>query len=381
MPEPSSRWPSKRQRRVLTGAVILAAGATLVLAWELTFGPPAPARSMPEPSDRGARPDRVGRNNETHRPDASVLDEFGREEDLQGAAAANRGLGELKTLQDRIDQASSVTPEHVRRAARIVERYPRLADARLMLARLHYQRGNFDRAREQVRFTLDLDPRYASAQALAGDLAFRQDEPETALSHFQHAADLKPSEPEYLIQLGHLQTDLNKLDDARMSFLKALRLSPEQARAHAGLAEVFARQNRIDMAIQSLDRASEHSGRASRILHAMRKAQLLRRDNRHENALATLEQLEVTEPFALEVLEQMAICLAMAGRPEAAARRYEQALKQTPDDWRLIAGAARWRLRAEQPEKARPLLKRLFQIAPEEARPALRREFGPPPNE
>lgn len=79
---------------------------------------------------------------------------------------------------------------------------------------------------------------------------------EQAITHYQRAAALDPSQVRFQVRLGGLYASQGRLADAETAFRAALATNPDNADAHAGLANTAYRQCRIDLAVQSMSQAA-----------------------------------------------------------------------------------------------------------------------------
>ena len=100
------------------------------------------------------------------------------------------------------------------------------------------------------------------------------------------------------------------------------------------------------------------------MIYIRRKAQLLRRNNKPNEALLTLQSLSDAQRADSRVMEEMATCWAMLGKPDKGAALFEQAMVLEPTRWDWVAQAARWRLKADDKKTARQHLAKLKQINP-----------------
>jgi tetratricopeptide (TPR) repeat protein len=204
-------------------------------------------------------------------------------------------------------------------------------------------------AYEQFSASLEVDPDQPEIQLLAGTLAMQTDRPVDAGRHYNEAVRLDPDNTSYQMHLVQAYLAQQRYDQARDLLLKLLRQDSTSPEAYAGLADVYARQNKLELALTHMDRALEYAADAlpgKRHAYLRKKAALLRRDNRPEEALLVLRQLPAAERARPEVLEELAVTHMMLGQPRDAAALYERAFAVTPTDWRLAAGAARWYLKA-----------------------------------
>lgn len=121
-----------------------------------------------------------------------------------------------------------------------------------------------DRAIEFFRHALDIDPGYAAAYAgiCSAEVArfdLSSDSEDLDLAEQACAAALNRNPHLYMVHtaIGGLHAINGRLDDAAISFEKALTISPTDADAMVGLAKVYARRQDLDKAEKLMQRAVE----------------------------------------------------------------------------------------------------------------------------
>ena len=245
---------------------------------------------------------------------------------------------------------------------RVVEKYPGYAAARVQMALVLAETGRSESAYIHLKKCLDLDNQQPNVELLAGTFAMQLNDLTGSAHHFSRAVGLAPENGEYRVYLAQVQIRRHQFDAARMTLLDALRLDSSLHEAYFSLADVFARQNELQLALQQVQKAIENTPIAERkkqIGYILRKAKLLQRMNQPEQSLQTLRHIPARRRQELDVLEEMAISWNLLKRPEKSAELYEQVLAQRPTQWRLAAGAARWQIASGEVEKARKHLERI----------------------
>ena len=117
------------------------------------------------------------------------------------------------------------------------------------LGAIYERQKFFDRAEEQFKKVLDLDPNNAPALNyygyMLGDLGQRLDEAE---SFVQRALKEEPYNGAYLDSLGWIYYKQNKLGDAEVFLRKAVQRDSHDPTIHAHLADVYSKQGRSELA-------------------------------------------------------------------------------------------------------------------------------------
>ncbi len=277
---------------------------------------------------------------------------------------------ELEALQEHFNQTGvrGLTADaSLASVRRFVEKYPRFAPGRTLLAQVLIYANQLQGAYEQLVLSLDLDPNQPEVHLLAGTVACQLNRFDDATRHYSTAVGLEPSNARYRLYLAQVYFNQQKIEQARTTALEALRLDSSLHQAYALLADLYAQQNKLSLALTEIDHAlaqAPATGRSTVLAYVRRKAQFLRRNNQPEESLLTLRSLGPSEQVRPDVLEDMAICWSMLGEPAKSAALFEDALAMDPSQWRFAAAAARWRLRMGDRDAAQRHLDTLRRINP-----------------
>lgn len=117
--------------------------------------------------------------------------------------------------------------------------------------RTMYQRGNRDKAFEQLEQAVAADPNYAAPRIFLGHLLLEKKDPkgvQQAAELFAQAAALAPEDVTAHTGSGEALLELGKIDEARAAFEKAVAVDPTYTPAMSNLALVLARQGLADEA-------------------------------------------------------------------------------------------------------------------------------------
>lgn len=253
-------------------------------------------------------------------------------------------------------------------ARTVVEHYPRFAPARALMAQAYLYDMQLKEAYDQIAVALELESQNAEAQLIAGTVCMHLNRLEDAAKHYQMAIGLDPKNARFRLHQAQLYVHLGDVEKAQMTILEAINLDTSSYEAYALLADVHAKQGKLSLAIGDITRAIERapvSKRRDQVVYIRQKAMFLRRDNRPDEAIIVLnDTLTDAERLDADVIEDMAVCWAMLNKPANAATLYEKAQVETPDDWRLYDGAARWWIKANSKIAAERQLELLRRVAP-----------------
>jgi predicted O-linked N-acetylglucosamine transferase (SPINDLY family) len=125
---------------------------------------------------------------------------------------------------------------------------PELRAEPLELARQHIQSGNLQAAAPHLQALLRRQPDNAEALHLAGIVADRMGDGESAIAHITKAIALDPRQAPYYNNLGVAYGQRMRPDEAITSFRRALHLQPDHAQALNNLAGTLATIGEFDEA-------------------------------------------------------------------------------------------------------------------------------------
>lgn len=136
----------------------------------------------------------------------------------------------------------------------VVQRAPRLPDGHFQRGRVLSELKRFDEAGEEYRRVLSLDPEYQGAYLNLGNNAYRRQNFEDALRHFQREQERYPS-ARVLVEIGKSYGAVGKADSARWAYERALSRDSSQAAAHARLGQLFEEEGELKQALKHSRRA------------------------------------------------------------------------------------------------------------------------------
>ena len=278
---------------------------------------------------------------------------------------------ELEELQQRFADAVEKQQENlspiIAATQDFVSRHATYASGYTLLGQVLLQDGQATAAYEKFSRSLEIDGQQPEVHLLAGTIEFQSRRYDRAARHYSMAVGLAQTELRYRLHLAQAQIRLKQFDAARRELLDVLQMDSSSHEAYATLADLYADQNKPTLALTTIQKAIEHTPvveRDKQIAYILRKAQLLRRDNKPEDALVTLGALSPIEQANSLIMRDMALCWAMMGQPGEAAAIYERALASDPTQWRYADAAARWRIKAADYEAARRHVETVRKIKP-----------------
>jgi len=276
--------------------------------------------------------------------------------------------------RNRLEQRLAALQSEGGRATPLIEaiqayaaEHPRDPGGHLLLAQSLMAAGRAPEAYAPITRSLELDPEQPEAALIAGTIALKLGRADAAATHYAHALGRTDSNRARL-HLARARIQQGRLEAAERLLRSVIRRDSGSHVAYAALADVHARRGEPLQGVEALAEALARltvQDEDRRIPYTRRQAALLREADRPGEALQVLMRLTPGQQAEIEVLEEMAACYAMLGKPARAAAHFENALRALPMNRKLLARAARYRIEAGDLEAARRHHGRLWRLAPE----------------
>jgi len=192
---------------------------------------------------------------------------------------------------------------------------------------------NYQQARAAAEKALELDPRLAEAEAVAGAAEFGLGELEAAQKHIQAALQLDPGLLLARRTLGAMYLKQKRAKDAHREFERVLDSHPRDLLSLYGLGLALLMDNQPAEARRQFEKASVQKPGDPRVLLGILQADL--RLNQPSEAAACLakfdSQLDAGDPLRREV----AALLASKGDYELAAQEFQRLCEADPESYDL----------------------------------------------
>jgi tetratricopeptide (TPR) repeat protein len=107
------------------------------------------------------------------------------------------------------------------------------------LGYLYWKTQQYERAKKEFDLELEIDSASAQALAYLGDIEWKNDRPEPAISFLTRAAKISPSLRIVETDLGAIYLQQKKYKSAETALLRAVGLDPRQPDAHYQLARLY----------------------------------------------------------------------------------------------------------------------------------------------
>ena len=203
----------------------------------------------------------------------------------------------------------------------------------LRQARSYMEANSYQQARAAAQRALELDPRSAEAESLAGAAEFGLGELDAAQKHLQAALQLQPTLFLARRTLGATYLKQKRTKDARRELELVLASHPKDFVSLYSLGLTLLMDNQPAEAQRQFEKASDRKPRDPRVLLGMLQADLrLNQPSQAAAVLAKLDaELDARDPLGLQV----ATLLASEGAYDLAIREFERLRQVDPDSYDL----------------------------------------------
>ncbi len=162
-----------------------------------------------------------------------------------------------------------------------------------------------------------------------GNLQQQQGKLDDAVESYQMAIDLDPSEVRPWYNLGLLHFKQGRIEKASECLQRVIVIAPDLADGHGSLGAVYVRQRRPEDAIESLQRAIELD--PSSLFWHRNLAITLRKEGKREQAIASYLQLVELDPSDAESHSNLGTLYHDLRQFEDAAERHQRVIELLPD--------------------------------------------------
>ena len=239
------------------------------------------------------------------------------------SAPAHYALG---VLQDQLRQRK----EAIASFSEVLRLNPRATAAQVYLSGLNLMEGSSSAALTHAELALTAAPDNPDARAtLVRALVARRD---TARAEQQVAALLKSFPTSGIVHAldGSVRLLKNDVAGARVSFEKALALTPDSTEALAGITNVDLIENRVPQALARLDAMLAREPNRADLLLLAAQAHAARRDLR-ATELALRKAIEA-DPTSTAAYSMLAGVLMASGKMDAARVEFDQVVRRDPNN-------------------------------------------------
>jgi tetratricopeptide (TPR) repeat protein len=232
---------------------------------------------------------------------------------------------------------------------------------------IFYQRGYLEQAESAFRQALRNDPASAEARYGIGSVQLKQNKLEDARESFNRAVKLPSSYPSTLPNawnnLGLIATRQNQIAEAIPYFQEALKLSPDYPVALNNLGNAFRQQKRWEEARKVLEHAVDVNPEDPEANYSL--GMVFAQLDQNEHANEYLQRALKFRPVYPEALNNLGILYLRTSQTEKAVASFQECIRVAPDFDQSYLNLARVYALQHNPEKARAVLLDLLARRPE----------------
>jgi tetratricopeptide (TPR) repeat protein len=304
----------------------------------------------------------------------ALLVETGRLSEIEPYMAQRIAAADNKPLVFQEIQRSLVRAPNKAEALLLLDRLAKdiqtISSVRLDLARAALAAQNYDRALQESRQALVLDPRSETAALMTTQILMREQQVEQAQVVLGQFVQANPQAVQSRLQLARLRAAEGRHQEAQVLLQEVLTLEPKNQEARLTLGQVLYEARRYEEARKTLDEylklvelQSEEDNRSDDALFT--QANIAQAQGRYDEGIAYLKRIGPGEQY-LTAQARIALLLAKAGRVEQA-RTFLRALptRNEAEAARLIMAEATVLREAQQYQTAYNLLSTALKSAPD----------------
>lgn len=187
-----------------------------------------------------------------------------------------------------------------------------------------HQKGDYKQASEIYRWILTQRPDHAQTLHLLGMAECSLGRVEEGVGHLRRASDAAQGDASFAIALGRVLARLERDDEAREAFERAVERSPQAAEPRLAFAEHLLARRKPDEAAAKFEEALERS--PTNVPARVGLGMILERLGRRDEALAQARKALDLEPASASAHVLMARLERRAGDNDSAKKRMERAL-------------------------------------------------------
>jgi Flp pilus assembly protein TadD len=229
-----------------------------------------------------------------------------------------------------------------------------------------FERGYYEQAEASFRSALRDDPSSAEAHYGLGSVYLKQEKLNDARDSFKRAVKLNGSYPETLPNawnnLGLLATREGRIDEATGYFQEALKINPNYWIALENIGNAYRQQGRWDEARAALERAIAIQPRDPEVNYNL--GMVFAQTDDAGRASEYLRKALQLRPVYPEALNNLGVLYLRTGRRDEAVRTFEECIRVTPGFDQSYLNLARVYVLENARDKARALLRELLRQHP-----------------
>lgn len=194
----------------------------------------------------------------------------------------------------------------------------------LQMANQQFSTGDLDQAERTLNEALDIDKKNGQIYTLAGRVALERGQLERSYHLFNLAMEFKSRGGEAQYYQGLILQRWQQYDGALIRYQQAAALEPDNAAYLLAFAEMQVATDRVDDARQSIEDRLTYFDQNAGIRTALAQIYMLKHEP--EKAMEYLRQASLLRPDDLQIVENLAMAQAQAGKHDDAVKTLERLL-------------------------------------------------------
>ena len=227
--------------------------------------------------------------------------------------------------------AAGCQQQHAENKRAAMERWQRARlQVSLDMARQQFEGGQLDKARETAQGALKIDPQYAEALVLLGQIHLEQDQANQARRCFEKCLLSNPEHAEANYSLGSIYEKWNELDRAEAYYQAAWQAEPDQLAYLLATVETLISQGKLERGLEMISQGVERVGRDASLCLAA--GTIHERQGNSEEAIAMFRQANHLRPGDSSIMESLAFALQRNGQAAEAAILFEELTEKAREE-------------------------------------------------
>lgn len=219
--------------------------------------------------------------------------------------------------------------------------------------------GNYEAAAKKFEDYLLKYPKSADACYNLSGIYDVQGRNTKALEYAQKACDLDKTNKWYLLQKASLLQRNYNYKETVLTYQELVKLDPKNPDFYFALADAQVRNNTVDAAVETLNKAEKTLGNSFEITYE--KYRIYTMAGKYDKAIVELEKISAMNPGEARIYGMLGELYEQSGNKEKAIEMYERILKYEPDNGYVHLSLFQYYLKENNDEKALSELKKAFE--------------------
>lgn len=219
--------------------------------------------------------------------------------------------------------------------------------------------GNFEAAAKGFEDYLLLYPKTGDAYYNLSGIYDAQGRSAKALEFSKKACELDKTNKWYLLQKAYLLQRNFNYKETVLTYQELIKVDPENPDFYFSLADAQVRNNQVDGAIETLNKAEKTLGPSFEITYEKYRVYTLA--GKYDKAVTELEKISAQNPGEVRIYGMLGELYEQAGNTKKALEMYEQILKFEPDNGNVHLSLFQFYLKDGNETRAKEELYKAFE--------------------